>query len=93
MRGETKRKVSIALSRDVLKAIDRAAGTKYSRSAFIETALLHYFRELREAKLLKRERARIHAHDLEILNSFADRLNAEAEETLLYQADPWLPAE
>ena len=86
MKGETKRKISITLSRDVLKAIDRAAGTKYSRSAFIET-LRHYFRELRQAKLLKRERAKIHAHDLEILNRYADRLNVEAEETLQYQAD------
>ena len=93
MKGETKRKISITLSRDVLKAIDRAAGTKYSRSTFIETALRHYFRELRQAKLLERERATIHAHDLEILNRYADRLNAEAEETLQYQVDPWRPAE
>jgi len=33
----------------------------------------------------------IYAHDLEILNRAADRLNAEAEETLEFQADPWRP--
>ena len=34
---------------------------------------------------------RIYTHDLEILNRAADRLNAEAEKTLEYQADPWRP--
>jgi hypothetical protein len=41
--------------------------------------------------LKQRERARLHAHDLEILNRAAHRLNPEAEETLEYQADPWRP--
>ena len=89
MKGKTKQKISITLSRDVLKAIDRLAGTKYDRSTFIETALGHYLRELRQSKLLERERARIHAHDLEILNRAANRLNAEMEDILKYQADPW----
>jgi metal-responsive CopG/Arc/MetJ family transcriptional regulator len=78
-----KEKTSITLSRDVLNRIDRLAGSKRSRSAVIESALRHYLRQ--------RERARIHARDLEILNRAADRLNAEAEETLEYQADPWRP--
>jgi seryl-tRNA(Sec) selenium transferase len=43
------------------------------------------------AYLKQRERAFIYAHDLEILNRAADRLNAQAEETLEYQADPWRP--
>ena|ERR1700687_1046098 len=34
---------------------------------------------------------RIYTHDLEILNRAADRLHAEAEETVEYQADPWRP--
>lgn len=37
-------------------------------------------------KLSPEQRARIHAHDLEILNRAADRLNAEAEDNLHYQA-------
>ena len=41
--------------------------------------------------LKERERAFIYAHDLELLNRAADRLKAEAEETLEYQADPWRP--
>ena len=76
-----KEKTSITLSRDVLKGIDRLAGSRHSRSAVIEGALRHYLRQM--------ERARIHAHDLEILNRAADRLNAEAEDALQYQADIW----
>ena len=76
-----KEKTSITLSREVLTGIDRLAGSKRSRSAVIESVLRHHLKQ--------RERARIHARDLEILNRAADRLNAEAEETLEYQSDPW----
>lgn len=78
-----KEKTSITLSRDVLTGIDKLAGAKRSRSAVIENVLRIYLRQ--------RERARIYAHDLEILNREADRLNREAEETLAYQADPFRP--
>jgi metal-responsive CopG/Arc/MetJ family transcriptional regulator len=76
-----KEKTSITLSREVLNGIDRLAGSKRSRSAVIEGALRYYLRQ--------KERARIHAHDLEILNRAADCLNAEAEDALQYQADIW----
>jgi metal-responsive CopG/Arc/MetJ family transcriptional regulator len=72
-----KEKTSITLSRDVLAGIDRVAGSKYSRSAVIERAVRQY--------LEQRKRAQIHAHDLQILNEAADRLNAEAEDVLRYQ--------
>jgi len=78
-----KAKSSVTLSKEVLKAVDRLAGSKNSRSAVIEAAVRNYLKE--------RERAFIYAHDLEILNRAADRLNREAEETLDYQADPWRP--
>ena len=78
-----KAKTSVTLSKDLLIAIDRLAGSKSSRSAVIERAVRSYLKE--------RERAFIYAHDLKILNRAADRLNAEAEETLEYQADPWRP--
>ena len=55
------------------------AGSKVSRSAFIERVLRIYLRE--------RTRKRIHARDLERINAAADRLNAEAEDVLGYQ---WL---
>ena len=74
-----KEKTSITLSPDVLRDIDRLAGSKYSRSAVIEQAVRSYLKE--------RERAFIYARDLEILNRAADRLNAEAEDVLKDQAD------
>jgi len=78
-----KEKTSITLSKDLLIAVDRLAGSESSRSAVIERAVRSYLKE--------RERAFIYAHDIEILNRAADRLNAEAKETLDYQADPWRP--
>jgi metal-responsive CopG/Arc/MetJ family transcriptional regulator len=78
-----KEKTSVTLSREVLAGIDRLAGSRHSRSAIIERAVRNYLRQ--------RERASIYARDLEILNRAADRLNAEAEDTLYYQADPWRP--
>jgi metal-responsive CopG/Arc/MetJ family transcriptional regulator len=81
-----KEKTSVTLSRDVLAGIDRLAGAKYSRSAFIERVLRDYLR--------RRARAAIEARDLELINANADRLNAEAADVLLYQAsDPGEPEE
>jgi metal-responsive CopG/Arc/MetJ family transcriptional regulator len=73
-----KEKTSITLSSDLLAQVDRLAGSKLSRSAFIEQVLRSYFRE--------RTRKQIHARDLERINAAADRLNAEAEDVLAYQA-------
>ena len=73
-----KEKTSITLSKDVLAAVDRLAGTEKSRSAFIERVLRGYLSE--------REKAALHARDLERINRAADRLNAEAAEVLNYQA-------
>lgn len=73
-----KEKTSVTLSPDVLTGIDRLAGSKRSRSAFIEDILRQYLKER-----VKAERG---ARDLAILNKFADELNAEAEDVLRYQA-------
>ncbi len=72
-----KEKTSITLSSDVLTKVDRLAGSKLSRSAFIEHVLRKYFRD--------RSRWRMHARDLERINTGADRLNSEAEDVLEYQ--------
>jgi metal-responsive CopG/Arc/MetJ family transcriptional regulator len=77
-----KEKSSITLSREVLAGIDRLAGSRHSRSA-IERAVRNYLKQ--------RERASIYARDIEIVSRAADRLNAEAEDTIDYQADPWRP--
>jgi metal-responsive CopG/Arc/MetJ family transcriptional regulator len=75
-----KEKTSVTLSTDVLAGIDRHAGSRMSRSAFIEQVLQRY--------LAAAERARSDGRDLELLNKSADKLNAEMEDILDYQA-PW----
>ena len=73
-----KEKTSITLSKDVLKGIDRLAGSKQSRSAFIEAVLTEYLR--------RQARAQVEARDLELLNTAAEELSAEVEDILRYQA-------
>ena len=73
-----KEKTSVTLSPEVLTGIDRIAGSKLSRSAFIEGVLRQYLKE--------RARAERGARDLIILNKFADEMNTEAEDVLRYQA-------
>ena len=73
-----KEKTSVTLSQDVLSRIDRLAGSKYSRSAFIELVLRQY--------LKRREQAAVAARDLERINAAANALNSEAADVLEYQA-------
>ena len=73
-----KEKTSITLSREVLSGIDQIAGSKQSRSAFIETILQQYLRQW--------ARAQRDARDIELINQHADELNAEAEDVLRYQS-------
>jgi metal-responsive CopG/Arc/MetJ family transcriptional regulator len=73
-----KEKTSITLSPEILQGIDRLAGSRQSRSAFIETVLAQY--------LLQRARAQRDARDIDLINRHADELNAEAEDVLRYQA-------
>jgi metal-responsive CopG/Arc/MetJ family transcriptional regulator len=74
-----KEKTSITLSKEVLTCIDRLAGSKQSRSAFIEAVLTQYLR--------KRVRAEVEARDLQLINKAANELNPELEGILRYQ-DP-----
>ena len=73
-----KEKTSITLSKDVITQVDKLAGPKESRSAFIERVLRKYMHE--------RRRATLNARDLVRINRAADRLNREAAEVLEYQA-------
>jgi metal-responsive CopG/Arc/MetJ family transcriptional regulator len=73
-----KEKTSITLAADVLAGIDRLAGSKHSRSAFIERVLRRYLRE--------RARAVVSARDLARLNAAEEQLNAEVADVLEYQA-------
>jgi metal-responsive CopG/Arc/MetJ family transcriptional regulator len=73
-----KEKTSITLSPDVLTGIDRLAGSKHSRSAFIDDVLRQYLKE--------KIRAERSARDLAILNKYAKELNVDAEDGLEDQA-------
>jgi metal-responsive CopG/Arc/MetJ family transcriptional regulator len=77
---KTKIKTSLTLSREVVTGIDRVAGRKHSRSAVVDAVLRRY--------LSQRERAAINARDRELINQYADELNAEAEEVLEFQTIP-----
>jgi metal-responsive CopG/Arc/MetJ family transcriptional regulator len=70
-------KTSITLPVDLLKSIDRAES---NRSAFLERAARAYLQRIR-----KTDRD---ARDLAVINSNADRLNAEALDVLDYQDIP-----
>ncbi len=72
-----KGKTSITLSGEVLAGIDRLAGSKHSRSAFIERVLRRYLREC--------ARAAVQARDLERIDAASERLNTEAADVMEYQ--------
>jgi len=72
-----KQKTSITISSDVLAKVDRLAGSKFSRSEFIEHVLRLHFRQA--------SRMKIHVRDLERINAAADGLNSEVEDVLTYQ--------
>jgi metal-responsive CopG/Arc/MetJ family transcriptional regulator len=75
-----KAKTSVTLSKEILRDIDRMAGPRQSRSAFIERVLHEHLRSL--------ERAQTEARELELLNRAADELVPELEDVLRYQANP-----
>lgn len=74
-----KLKTSITLSEDLVKVIDRIARKGEARSQVLE-------RLLREA-LAARARRETDERDRNLLNQYADALNAEVEDTLRYQVD------
>jgi Arc/MetJ family transcription regulator len=80
MRHSMKVKTSITLSAEVLAGVDRLAGCRQSRSAFIELVLRKFLRE--------QARVKLHARPLRLLNLAGDKLNAEARDVLSYQASP-----
>jgi metal-responsive CopG/Arc/MetJ family transcriptional regulator len=73
-----KTKTSITLSSDLLEEIDRNAGSKASRSAFIEAVLRQHLKaKVREA---------INLRDAELIEANIDLLTRESLDSLRYQA-------
>ena len=72
-----KAKTSLTLSEDLVKTLDKLAGAKVSRSAFIENILLEFVN--------RRTVARRDARAVAAINKHADRMNSEMSDTLSFQ--------
>lgn len=77
MFGGMKVKTSITLPEELLRELDRACRGQMNRSRLIERAV----RDMLEAKA----RFARDAHDVEVINRNAARLNEEAADVLDYQ--------
>lgn len=77
MIGSMRVKTSVTIDERVLRAIDKVATRRWSRSRIMEDAAREF--------LAHRVRAAREARDLEILNATADALNRELEDVLSYQ--------
>ena len=73
-----KAKTSLTLSEDLVASIDKLAGSKVSRSAYIERIL----REFVE----RRTQAKRDARGVAAINRHAAQLNAEMSDALSFQA-------
>jgi metal-responsive CopG/Arc/MetJ family transcriptional regulator len=74
-----KKKTSLTLSKDLVANIDKLAGTKVSRSAYIEQILRDFVERRTQAGKDARETASINRHSAQ--------LNAEVTDALSYQAN------
>jgi metal-responsive CopG/Arc/MetJ family transcriptional regulator len=74
-----KAKTSLTLSEDLLASIDKLAGPKVSRSAYIEQILREFVN--RRAQALK------DARDVAAINRHAAQLNVEMSDALSFQAN------
>lgn len=73
-----KAKTSLTLSEDLIASLDRIAGPKQSRSAFIERILRDFVEQRAQERRNARESAAINRH--------AAKLNAEMSDAMSFQA-------
>jgi metal-responsive CopG/Arc/MetJ family transcriptional regulator len=73
-----KAKTSLTLSEDLIASIDKLAGPKVSRSAYIEQILREFVN--------RRAHARKEAREVAAINRHAARLNVEMSDALSFQA-------
>jgi metal-responsive CopG/Arc/MetJ family transcriptional regulator len=74
-----KAKISLTLSEDLVARIDKLAGPKVSRSAYIEQILREFVN--------RRAQARKDARDAAAINRHAAQLNVEMRDALSFQAN------
>jgi Arc/MetJ-type ribon-helix-helix transcriptional regulator len=72
-------KTSVSLTPEAIEALDRIAGPFGSRSQVVETAVLEFD--------ARRQRALRDARDRELIDQYADALNAEMSEVLDFQSE------
>lgn len=70
-----KAKTSLTISEDLIKSIDRLAGSKVSRSAFVESILRDFVEGHAQARRDAREIAAINRHAAELNREMADALS------------------
>ena len=75
-----KTKTSLTLSEDLVASIDKLAGPKVSRSAYIEQILREF--------VDRRARARKDARETASINRHSAQLNAEMTDALSFQTSP-----
>jgi metal-responsive CopG/Arc/MetJ family transcriptional regulator len=75
-----KAKTSLTLSVDLVASIDKLAGPKMSRSAYIEQILREF--------LDRRAQARKGAREVAAINRHAAQLNSEMSDALTFQMNP-----
>jgi metal-responsive CopG/Arc/MetJ family transcriptional regulator len=73
-----KSKTSLTLSEDLVASIDKLAGPKVSRSAYIEQILREF--------VDRRAQARKDARETALINRHSAQLNAEMTDALSFQA-------
>jgi len=74
-----KAKISLTLSEDLIASINKLAGAKVSRSAYIEQILREFVR--------RRAQARREAREVATINRHAAQLNVEMSDALSFQAN------
>ena len=74
-----KAKTSLTLSEDLLASIDKLAGSKVSRSAFVENILREF--------VDRRAQARKGARAVAAINRHAVQLNSEMSDALTFQVN------
>ncbi|MBV8208775.1 MAG: hypothetical protein JO133_01810 [Burkholderiaceae bacterium] len=74
-----KAKTSLTLSEDLVASIDKMAGPKLSRSAYIEQILREFVN--------RRSQAQRDAREVAAINRHAAELNAEMSDALTFQAN------
>jgi len=77
--GRMKTKTSLTLSEDLVASIDKMAGPKVSRSAYVEQILREFVN--------RRAQARRDAREVAAINRHAAQLNAEMSDALTFQAN------